>query len=59
MDWLFNGINDFFQWCFKGMLALKMPGGTSLMNTILIVSAALLTLWWMYKMVGHARQDKR
>ena len=59
MDWFFNGINDFFQMCFRGMMALKMANGSNLMNTILILSCAALTIYWMIKMVGHARQEKR
>lgn len=59
MDWLFNGINAFFQWCFRGMEALKLASGSNLMNTFLILSCAGLTIYWMIKMVGHARQEKR
>lgn len=59
MDWLFNGINDFFQWWFRGMEALKLNSGSNLMNTFLILSVAALTIYWMIKMVGHAKQEKQ
>lgn len=41
------------------MEALKLASGSNLMNTFLILSCAALTTWWLIKMIGHARSEKR
>lgn len=51
MDWFFNGLNDFFQWSFRGMEKMEMP-----FNWVLIVLSSLLTIWWMVQMVKHPKE---
>lgn len=58
MDWFFNGINDFFQLCFKGMRAMVLGDGSNAMNTFLIVATTACTIYWFVQMIKHARQGK-
>jgi len=53
MDWFFNGLNDFFQWCFRGMEHLEMP-----FNWFMIFATAALTIWWMIQMFRHKEDHK-
>lgn len=51
MDWLFNGLNEFFQWSFRGLEALGMN-----FNWFMIFACAALTLWWMLQMLKHPKE---
>lgn len=57
MDWFFNGINDFFQFAFRGMESLITASESNLMNLFLIAFTSGITIWWMIQMLKHPKED--